>query len=404
MLDLYAISVIAFVAILGILIYMDRKNIEFKYILIVRKTKKGKKLIDDVAKMFPRVWKMFSTISIVVAFLGMIIAFFIITSLAIEIARGFIEVPAFGFVFPLPSPEPNIGQGYILIPFWFWVILLPFILIPHEFSHAIIARVEKLRVKYVGLFLLLILPGAFVEPDERDMKKARLISKLRVVSMGSVANFISVLILFSLTFFAVWPLSTTSGVIINDVYEDTPAYAAGLKPGMMVQEFNGREIENNFLYFTAVYEKSLLIDKNASINHIKSVNSLLLVNQIGLELEDLKPYDTVSIKADGKYYDLTLDKNPKNSSLPYVGFEIRGFIETSDFALTYVFPLIWWLVYVTGFVALINLLPIYPLDGGVIVESLADRFMKKKKRIIVALATILTLSIFIFDYVGPLII
>lgn len=404
MIDLYLISVIAFVAILGILIYRDRKNIEFKYIVIMRKTQSGKKLIDDFAKLSPMFWKVFSTIGIGIAVLGMLLAFFLISSLALKIMEGFIKVPAYGFVLPLPSAQPSIGPGYILVPFWFWIILLPFILIPHEFSHAVIARVEKMRIKYVGLFLLLFLPGAFVEPNERDMKKASLLSKLRVVSIGSVTNFVWVLALFCLVYFIVWPFSINSGVTVTKVYENAPAYKAGLREGMMLQEFNSKKIENNFLYFFAVYEKSLLIDRNVSIDHIKLVNSYLLVNQVGFELEKLKPHDMIGVKADNKYYDLTLDENPKNSTLPYVGFEVRGFIDANDFSLVTLFPLIWWLVYVPGFVALINLLPIYPLDGGVIVESLADKFVRKKKKLIVTLITVLTISIFIFDYIGPLIV
>ena len=37
MVDLYTLSVIIFFAILGILIYRDRKRIDFKYILIMRR-------------------------------------------------------------------------------------------------------------------------------------------------------------------------------------------------------------------------------------------------------------------------------------------------------------------------------------------------------------------------------
>jgi membrane-associated protease RseP (regulator of RpoE activity) len=33
------------------------------------------------------------------------------------------------------------------------------------------SRVEKIRVKSAGLLLVLVLPGAFVEPDEKQLKK-----------------------------------------------------------------------------------------------------------------------------------------------------------------------------------------------------------------------------------------
>ena len=50
MINLEITSVIIFFAILALLIYHDRKNIEFKYGLVTRRTKKGKKLIYQFAE------------------------------------------------------------------------------------------------------------------------------------------------------------------------------------------------------------------------------------------------------------------------------------------------------------------------------------------------------------------
>jgi len=41
--DVETLSVLLFLGIVAVLIYSDRKNIEFNYGLIIRRTKKGKK-------------------------------------------------------------------------------------------------------------------------------------------------------------------------------------------------------------------------------------------------------------------------------------------------------------------------------------------------------------------------
>ncbi|MBI4168215.1 MAG: hypothetical protein HY515_04640, partial [Candidatus Aenigmarchaeota archaeon] len=56
MLDILTLSAIAFFVIVGIIVYIDRKNIEFKYIMLLRRTKKGIQLIDSIAKSAPRFW------------------------------------------------------------------------------------------------------------------------------------------------------------------------------------------------------------------------------------------------------------------------------------------------------------------------------------------------------------
>ena len=42
-------------------------------------------------------------------------------------------------------------------------------IIIHEFSHGILARVENVKINSIGLLLFAIIPGAFVEPDEEKL-------------------------------------------------------------------------------------------------------------------------------------------------------------------------------------------------------------------------------------------
>ena len=62
----------------------------------------------------------------------------------------------------------------IKIPFIEGWLALIIILIIHEFSHGILTRIIKIKVKSFGLLLLGYFPiGAFTEPDEKKQKKQK---------------------------------------------------------------------------------------------------------------------------------------------------------------------------------------------------------------------------------------
>ena len=64
------------------------------------------------------------------------------------------------------------------IPFTFavWLGLLVTMVV-HEFGHAILCRVEAIRVKSMGVLMAVIPIGAFVEPDEGDQEKTRVLQR-----------------------------------------------------------------------------------------------------------------------------------------------------------------------------------------------------------------------------------
>src|SRR3990170_2847207 len=103
MVDLYTASVIIFFALLGVIIYVDRKNIEFKYILFLRRTKRFRNLIDKIANISPLAWKVIGTIGIVVAFYYMIQGMYLLFLLTYQISLGLIQEPALQFILPTPA-------------------------------------------------------------------------------------------------------------------------------------------------------------------------------------------------------------------------------------------------------------------------------------------------------------
>jgi membrane-associated protease RseP (regulator of RpoE activity) len=368
MIDPYTLSVLVFFAILGILIYRDRKNVQIQYILVMKRTKKFRDIIDRIARISPRFWKIVGTIAILVCFFYMFQGVFIL----------FTTQPSVQFVLPTPTSTGSSGPGYILIPFWFWIITIFFILVPHELSHGIMARAEKIKLKSVGLLLLAIFPGAFVEPDEKELKKAKMFTKLRIFSMGSFANILVSFFISYLTLYLIWPMSVAPGVKLLNVTAGTPADLAGLKPDMTLTEINGNKIMTTYIdYLSGSYLKR--------------------------EIGDAKPNDTIIVKADGKDYNVKLGFNEKTNST-YMGISYNPIFKVNvEFFLGFLIPLLTMISLFSIAVGIVNILPIYPLDGGLIIQAIAEKYAKKRAKLIVRVITYLVIIVLAYGFLKPFI-
>jgi membrane-associated protease RseP (regulator of RpoE activity) len=400
MIDAYFASVVIFFATLAYVIYRDRKNLEIHYVLFMRKTQWGKDFIDAAAKRFPLFWKVFSTVGVFVAFGLMAYGIYLISLSAQLIINRTITVPAIQFVIPLPQATPISGVGFIGVPFWFWILVVPFVLFPHEFSHGVISRVAKVKVKTVGLMQLLIWSGAFVEPDEKGIKKASLLNKLRIFAAGSVANIAIVITILLLTTYILWPVSAYDGLLIRSVVPGSAASAAGLESGMMIEKINGTDMKVDYNLFAASYGYLLFKGYDVKDDAVGNFSTFISISS---GLDGFRPNDTVAVQADGKQYSVRLNGRPENATLPYMGIEASAFV-SSDVRFDFLFPLIWWLTTLGYLVAVFNLLPINPLDGGLMVEAIVDKVSKKHSKTIVRMITAATLGLLLFGFVGPTII
>ena len=152
---------------------------------------------------------------------------------------------------PLPSSY-NAPRNILLIPglneyipfVWGWIALFVTMVV-HEFAHGILARVEGVRVKSMGIVALLIAPiAAFVEPDEEELfgtkEKPPLVSKsarIRILSAGVISNFMVAIVAMALFFGPViGSISPVDRVIVVDVLDGSAAQAAGFENGMTLLE------------------------------------------------------------------------------------------------------------------------------------------------------------------------
>lgn len=321
-------------------------GVEVNFPTLMWKTKRLRGFINRIANISPRFWKWFMNIGIIVSFVLMVL---ITYSLFLSLST-ITQTPSVSLVIP----GVEVPGSPIFIPFFYGLIGLATVIIVHEFSHGILARAEKINIKSIGLLLFAVLPGAFVEPDEDDMKKAEKSSRMRVYAAGSIANIslfvVAFLIMTAISSFVIPGTFHETGIEIERVIDGAPADNI-LKPGMIVESINGYNINGSDAYSKAV--------------------------------SNLKPGEMVNITTNTGDYNFTAGKNPNNASIGYMGVQgIKHYQIDSSVVNTFgnQLPWIWfelldmfmWIAFLNLAVGLFNLLPMKPLDGGHLFEELLD--------------------------------
>lgn len=331
---------------------LTNHGFEIQFPLIMWRTEKFKNFIKRMANLSPKFWKWFMNIGIVISYIAMIyITWTLVSSLS-----SMLETPSVSLVIP----GVEMPGSSIYVPWGYGLIALATVLIVHEFSHGILAIVEKINVKSVGLMLFAILPGAFMEPDDEEMKEAKKSSKLRIYAAGSMANItlavIALLIVSAVGSYVIPSTFEEHGIEIDRLVGDSPASKV-LKEGMVIESIDNHKVHDSNSYVNAV--------------------------------NNLKPGQNITIGTNEGDYSIVLDKNPNNESKGYMGIQAAKHYELNDgVASTYgdSLPWIWfnilelfqWIFMLNLGIGLFNLLPIKPLDGGHMFETLLSYKVSEK--------------------------
>jgi len=329
---------------------LSNHGVEVNFPTLMWKTKRLRGLINRLANKSPKFWKWFMNVGIVVSFIAMVaMTYYLISSL-----QTITKTPSVSLVIP----GVEVPGSPIFIPFVYGIIALATVIIVHEFGHGILARVEKIKLKSIGLLLFAILPGAFVEPDEEDMEKAKKVSRMRIYVAGSMANIslfvVAFLIMTAISSFAI-PGAFHEKMEIQNVISGAPADNV-LKSGMILTSINGYNVSDRYSFSKAV--------------------------------STLTPGKMVYITTDTGNYNFTVGKNPNNTSSGYMGIQVKNYYELdSGVANTFgnQLPWIWidlrtmfmWIAYLNLAIGLFNLLPMKPLDGGHLLEEILDYKLPK---------------------------
>ncbi len=146
----------------------------------------------------------------------------------------------------IPGVAPIIPG--ITIPLVPGLLAFALLLVVHEFSHGILARIAKVKIKSSGFLAIGVVPiGAFVEPDEKAINKLSNKLQNRISAAGISANMLLCLIMFVptvLMFYYVMPHTPMNYTYIAYVVPNSPAYNAHVVPGSALLRWNGYVVNN----------------------------------------------------------------------------------------------------------------------------------------------------------------
>jgi len=352
------IAALIFYGILGIIIYFNRKKFSWiQGIILAIRTKKPLKWMD---KLKPKsvIWKIFGTLCIPLGFYFMPQLIYMLGEKAFDILLNPGETAGVA----LAIPGIRIPGSPIYIPLFYGIAAIGVLALVHEMAHGIIAKSEGIKLKSSGFGMLLIFPLFFVEPDQKSVTKASKLSRLRMTSAGAGANITLSFIIFMLLTATLSPFfinnTVTKGIELTSIVEGFPANLANMTSGSVITGANNIEVQNLTAFSEIVITHS--------------------------------PGDELILNTDQGDYNIITVANPNNETLPYLGVFLENVIEYSEEAKTVygetflglvriLYDLLLWIAFLNISIGIMNLLPIWGLDGSRMIYDLLSYLMSTKK-------------------------
>jgi membrane-associated protease RseP (regulator of RpoE activity) len=396
-LNLNLISLIVFYTIVVILLYMKRKNVTVQSkVLFLYKTQRFNQLMRRIAEFSPRFWRGFGVLSIPIGFSAMAFVFAFLTWKLFEMFIA--PAPPLQIILPFTS---TVSVGPILfVSFWYFIISIFVVVLVHEGAHGIVAEAFKQKIKSAGAGMFLLIPLAFVEPDEEKLKKAPAKTQLAIFSAGAMANFVTALLILLVSVFLVAPVVFATvdakGIEVYALTQGYPAEAAGLGVGDKILSVNGLEV--------------------------KSPRDFSEI------MAGLRPGDSVSIQTETQAYDITTIADPRDEERTIIGVSVRAIdLEVKPSIrekygtilptiLLYLYNpiantlpeqgLLQWIFALNLGIGIINLLPLGAIDGGRMADLGLQRVIKNpgKAKKAFSILTVASILLIVFNLIGPYIV
>ena len=210
---------------------------------VMFKTKRGIHYLDKVAK-YKRFWRVFGTISKIMALVLMLMILFIIV-IDLILLPLMMDAPGLGVEYALALPGIN-----PMLPLLYGVIGLVVAVAIHEVAHGIQTRANDMSVESTGLLYAVVPVGAFVEPNEEQIKKAPRKARTDMFAAGIAVNLTAAIVVFLIMSFGMLgsvssPYGDNAGVM--NVIDGSPAADAGIGFSSVILIIdNGTKTEVNY--------------------------------------------------------------------------------------------------------------------------------------------------------------
>ena len=344
--------ILLFYVLILLILYANRRRFEFQAkVIALYRTKIGISFMNRIAKKYNRAIILFGKIAVPLGYIGMAFISFTIIKGLFDL---FFKPGAPPVVAPVLPGLPIMGMGMVF-PFFKGIIALFIVVVIHEFFHGIMAGAYGIKIKNTGFAMFGPIPAAFVDPEEKEIKKKDSITQLSIFSAGPISNIFTaaiIILVLKLMFFGFTPLvqSTESGINIQEIDEGSPASIAGVKEG--------------------VY------------NIVNGVRFNTTEQFVGL-LENIKPGENILLGNENGGYTINAIPNPEDKSKAYLGvhFVTEYNLGNSIFikAAIQIFSIIQWIFILSIGLGLANLLPLGPVDGGRMFKVAMNKYFGEKK-------------------------
>jgi membrane-associated protease RseP (regulator of RpoE activity) len=321
--------------------HLEKHGLEVRPAYFMYKSKWMKNVLDRISKSRQVFWKTLANIGIVLSFGLMIFSIYFLTN---NLARFFIPV---GEAAPIVPIIPGITLQLYWVPYFFAAVTI--IILTHEFAHGVAARIEKVPIKSAGIMAALVFFGGFVEPDEKKMEKASKSSKLRIIAAGSSTNLVTYLLVMLLLIglFA----SSSSGILIHETRENSPAATAGLQQWDVIYAINDTRIltTDDFKQYITTY--NVVPGQNLTFSTYRG---------------------NITITAG------TSSSGNVSLGILYSNYYPLRLLEISPIVTVNLYMFLNWLSLIAGSVAIFNMLPLFPFDGEKFVYYSLENVVKKR--------------------------
>ncbi|MBI2666365.1 site-2 protease family protein [Candidatus Woesearchaeota archaeon] len=334
-----------FYLVVIIFFWIKRKQVEVQAkIIFLLRTSWGISFINYCGQKWREWIILLGYVGVGAGYVGLVFISFVLIKNLYSLITAPAAVAGVSLVYP-GMTVPGLG----VLSVWDFLFSLFFIAVIHEFSHGIVARAHEVSVKNTGIAFFGPLPAAFVEPDEKKLRKEKDIVQYSVLAAGSFSNILLAIVAVVVLFAAVTPLQqnmvSEKGFTFDTYVEgDFPFAQAGILPGTLITGLNDAPTKN----FQAFAE----------------------------ELAFHRPAETISVQTNKGEYTVTLAKNPDNIKKSFLG--IKEIHDEHDVKQTYqsgwgkaLFVVISWLAHFLKWlyllslsIGLFNLLPLPIVDGG----------------------------------------
>ena len=384
----------------GVLITLHKRELlpnkfEVSGPMLLWRTEHGKDGIAYIAHRLRPFWKKVGILCIIISTITMIFTAVYIIATAILLIRYPQIIPP-----DVGARETVLFPG-LALPITYGLVALIIAIIVHEFSHGILSEAEDIKIKSLGLAVLAILPAAFVEPDEEEIKRSTAKSRMKMFSAGPTANilvFIISLLVFTyvlLPFFA----PNSEGVGIADIIEGFPAKEAGMLKGEIITHVDETRVK-----YVGDFQEEMIKKRPGDDVRIKMDRDTYTIYLKSHPDDPNKAFLGVSLFPVTEGYDALKDSVgfilPQSGAMltPILGSGFYGADLAHPEYMLMILQLVFWPGLLNFWLGALNLLPAKPLDGGRLMEEYVRAVAKRNVDLISNVISALFISLYVGSF------